>query len=251
METDTIRDIGPRMVDGHNVGDVTRDQKSIVRIGGVAGLLAGFSFILAAIALLGGSVSNGPNELVQNFPQVSTSMAIGDGLYLITVLSLFILVIALYHELRRQNSFLAMVGGGIGSIGLSALAIGSMPHVAYSKISEIFHSPTTTSEEQTSLVHMWQAVHGIFNEMDTVGFMLLALGFIILSLAMRRSPSFGRRVGCAGVILGATVLFGMSIFTMDSSAIFPFVLIAFVIMPVLFGSNLFRISRRKLPGVDG
>ena len=251
METDTNKESGPKAVYDHITGEMSRRQRSIIRSGGMAGLLTAFCFILAAAVLLGGSIYDDPKEMVDNFPQYKAYMAVGDVLYLVTVLALFVLVISLYHTLRRQKPLLSLVGAGIGSIGLAALAVGSLPYVAYSEISDLYQDPAISPDEQASLVHLWQAVHGIFNEIDTVGFMLLAVGFIMLSLAMRSSPDFAHKAGCAGVILGIIMLFGMSIFTMDSDSIFPFVLLAFIVLPVLYGSNLLLMSRRMGPEVVG
>lgn len=221
------------------------DEKSVLRWGGLAGMLVPIFFILTAVILLAlvPSEPADPEGLVMRFPEDRAAIAVGESLYLVAVILLVTLFLALYRALRGTSVAPALFGSGLGLLGLAVLAVGALPNIAFNPISDLYHAPGATPEEQATLVLMWQATQGIFNETDTVGFLLMAIGFIVLGVAMLGSPAFGKRFGGVSVVLGVAVVVGMSIFGVDSDLIFPFVLIAFVILPLLFGWKLYSLSK--------
>jgi len=221
------------------------NEKSVLRWGGLAGMLGAIFFILTAVTLLAlvPPEPANPEGLVMRFPEDRAAIAVGESLYLVAVILWVTLFLALYRALRGTSVAPALFGSGLGLVGLVVLAAGALPNVAFAAISDLYHAPGATPEEQATLVLMWQATQGIFNETDTVGFLLMAIGFIVLGVAMLGSPAFGKRFGGVSVVLGVAVVVGMSIFGVDSDLIFPFVLIAFIIFPLLFGWKLYSLSK--------
>ncbi|MDH3364752.1 MAG: DUF4386 domain-containing protein [Thermoplasmata archaeon] len=221
------------------------DEKSVLRWGGLAGMLVPIFFILTAVILLAlvPQEPADPEGLVMRFPEDRAAIAVGEGLYLVAVILLVTLFLALYRALRGTSVAPALFGSGLGLVGLAVLAVGALPNIAFNPISDLYHAPGTTPEEQATLVLMWQATQGIFNETDTVGFILMAIGFIVLGVAMLGSPAFGKRFGGVSMVLGVAVVAGMSVFGVDSDSVIPFVLVAFIIFPLLFGWKLYSLSK--------
>jgi len=227
-----------------NVGRMT-NEKSVLRWGGLAGMMVPIFFILTAVTLLAlvPQEPANPEGLVMRFPEDRAAIAVGEGFYLVAVILLVTLFLALYRVLRGTSVAPALFGSGLGFLGLAALAVGALPNIAFNPISDLYHAPGATPEEQATLVLMWQATQGIFNETDTVGFLLMATGFIVLGVAMLGSPAFGKRLGGVSVTLGVATVVGMFIFGVASDLVFPFVLIAFVVFPLLFGWKIYRLSK--------
>src|SRR5881296_20116 len=119
----------------------------------------------------------------------------------------------------------------------------SSPPVAFSRISDLYHAPGATPVDQATLVLLWQATQGIFNETDTMGFVFMNLGIIVLGLAMLKAPSFGKIFGGVSVVLGVSGLLGISLFAVDSVSFAPFAILAFMFFPLLFGWKVYRLSK--------
>jgi hypothetical protein len=221
------------------------DEKSVLRWGGLAGMMVPIFFILTAVILLAlvPSAPSDPEGLVTRFPEDRAAIAVGEGLYLVAVILLVTLFLAMYRALRVTSAAPALFGSGLGLLGLAALAVGAIPYIAFNPISDLYHAPGATPEEQATHVLMWQATQGIFNETDTVGFILMAIGFIVLGVAMLGSPAFGKRFGGVSMVLGMAVVVGMSILGVDSDSVIPFVLLAFMVFPLLFGWKLYSLSK--------
>ena len=243
----SVQDDPTSRANEHRVGSIAErdeNERSIMRWGGLAGMLVALLFILMAATLLGMTPeAAGPEGPVQGFPANRTVIALGEGFYLVAVILLAVLFLALYRALRRTSASPALFGGCLGIMGLAALVVGALPYVAFTTISDLYHAPGATPEAQASLVLIWQATQGVFDETDTVGFIFMATGFIVLGVAMLRSPAFGRNFGILSILLGTVAVIGMSVFGVSSDSAMPFVLIAFFVLPLLFGWKLYRMSK--------
>jgi len=226
-------------------GKYMGDEKSVLRWGGLAGMMVPIFFILTAVILLAlvPQEPSDPEGLVMRFPEDRAAIAVGEGFYLVAVILLVTLFLALYRALRGTSVAPDLFGSGLGLVGLVVLAVGALPNIAFNPISDLYHAPGATPEEQATLVLMWQSIQGIFNETDTVGFILMAIGFVVLGVAMLGSPAFGKRFGGVSMVLGVVVVVGMSILGVDSDSVIPFVLIAFIVFPLLFGWKLYSLSK--------
>ena len=153
------------------------------------------------------------------------------------------LFLALYRALRGSSPAPALFGTGLSFLGLVVYATGGLTVVALAPISNLYHAPGATSVQQATLVLLWQATQGIFNETDTVGFAVFSIGLILLGVAMLRTPAFGKVFGAVSVVIGVAGVLGISFFAVDSSAFAIFGILAFIIYPLLFGWKLYSLSR--------
>lgn len=221
------------------------EEKSVLRWGGLAGMLGGLIFILIAVILVGFAplFPADPEGSIMRFPEVRAAVTLGESLYLVSVILWVALLLALYRALRVTSLTPALFGSGLGLLGLVVFAAGALPNVAFAPISDLYHAPGATPEEQATLVLLWQATHGIFNELDTSGFLFMTTGFIVLGVAMLRAPAFGKSFGGVSVVLGVAGIAGISVFGVDSFSFAPFAILVFIVFPLLLGWKVYSLSR--------
>jgi hypothetical protein len=220
-------------------------EKKVARWGGIAGILIPIFFILMAVTsfVFIPPAPDDPEGLVMRFKENRSTIATAEGFYLVVVILLITLFISLYRVLRKASVAPALIGTGIGLVGLAVLAAGALPYVAFTHISDLDSAPGTTTESNTTIALMYQSIQGVFHETDTVGFILMALGFILLGASMFGSPDFGKRYGWAGLVFGGIALAGMAIFGITSKLVFIFILPAFIVLPLIYGWKLYSLSR--------
>jgi len=219
-------------------------EKSFLRWSGLAGMIAGMFFILTIITLIefGPSTTATPAQLVMNFPNVRTGLAVGNGFYFLVSVSLVGLALGLYRALRGTSPGPAVFGTVLYVLGLGVTFIEDTTQFAFDPISNLYHAPGATPADQATLALIWQATQGMFNEFDVAATILLSTGLIILGVAMFRTPSFGRVFGGLSIVIGAAQIVAINIVSTNSAAYAPFALLAFLVFPVLFGWKLYRMS---------
>ena len=220
-------------------------EKNVLRWGGLAGILAGISFIFTIIILLG-FVPAAPAtaaELVMRWPDVRLAITLGDAIYLAADMLWITLFLAMYRALRRTSLAPALFGSVLGLLGVVVQAVGALPPVVFGRISDLYHAPGATAVDQATLALLWQSAQAMFNETDTVGFLFWNLGFIVLGVAMLRAPVFGKVFGGMSAGLGVAGVIGTFFFAVDSASFAPFGILAFIVFPILFGWKVFSLSR--------
>jgi hypothetical protein len=229
--------------------DTTEKEKSFLRWGGLAGILAGVFFILTIVtlAVFGPSTTATAAEKVMNFPNVRTALAVGNGFYFLVSVLLVGLVLGLYRSLRGTNPT-ALFGTVLFILGLGVTFIEDTTQVAFDPISNLYNAPGVTAADQHTLALLWQATQGMFNQFDVAATVLLSTGLIVLGVAMIRSPAFGKVFGGLSVAIGVAQILGISFISTNSVAYAPFALLAFLVFPVLFGWKLYRLS--KMPHLE-
>ena len=90
------------------------DERSVLRWGGLAGMLGGILFILTWVVVLAGPVGmEDPADLtgwVTRFPAIRAARVLENGIYLVALVLGVILFLALYRALRgppARSSFCA------------------------------------------------------------------------------------------------------------------------------------------------
>ena len=219
-------------------------EKSFLRWSGLAGMIAGIFFILTIVTLIefGPSTTATPAQLVANFPNVRTGLAVGNGFYFLVSVSLVGLALGLYRALRGTNPGPAVFGAVLYVLGLGVTFIEDTTQFAFDPISNLYHAPGATPADQATLAFIWQATQGMFNEFDVAATILLSTGLITLGVAMFRTPSFGRVFGGLSVVIGAAQIVAVNLVSTNSAGYAPFALLAFLVFPVLFGWKLYRMS---------
>jgi hypothetical protein len=180
-------------------------EKSVLRWGGLAGMMGVFLFILV-IVVVGIFVPPDPAELsgwVTRFPDIQATRVVENGIYLIALILEIPLFLTLYRALQKTSLTSALFGSALGILGLVAMVVSTTPHVAHAPLSDLYHAPGATPETQATLALLWQATWGIFNAMLYVGFFVVPIGLIILGTGMFGAPTFGKGIGSVIVVLGA------------------------------------------------
>ena len=223
------------------------DEKSVLRWGGLAGMLGGILFILTWVVVGAGPVGmEEPADLagwVSRFPDIRAARIVENGLYLVGLILGVILFLALYRALRGTSLAPALFGTGLAFLGFAVLAAGALPNVAFAPIADLYHAPGATPGEQTALIPLWQATQGIFYETDTVGFLLLMIGLIVLGVGMFRAPTFGKGFGGVSVVIGVVGIVAIYVVGVSSLSFAAVVILTNVIYPLLFGWKVYRLSR--------
>ena len=221
------------------------EEKSILRWGGLAGMLAGILFILVPVILFGfaPSAPGDPVGLVMRFPDVRTAIALGNFVDFVVNILWVALIIALYRALRGTSPGLALFGSVLCILGLAVLFIESSTQVAFDPISNLYHAPGTTPAEQATLALVWQATQGMFNQFDTAAILLLPTGIMVLGVAMLRAPAFSKVYGWLSVVLGAAAVVVGFFFGTTSNVAAVVDVPIFIILPILLGWKVYSLSR--------
>lgn len=220
-------------------------EKSVLRWGGLAGVLAGALFLLVPVTLFGfvPPAPADPAGLVMRFPSVRTAIAVGNGVFFV-VAGLWVgLTLALYRVLRKTSLAPALFGSVLFLLGLGVLFVESSTQVAFDPISKLYHAPGATPAEQATLALVWQATQGMFNQFDAAATLLLSAGLVVLGVAMLEAPAFGKGIGWASAVIGAASVVTVSYFGVTSIASAILVVPIFVILPIILGRKVYRLSK--------
>jgi hypothetical protein len=225
---------------------VLDEDKSVLRWGGLAGILGGIVFILVfviVIAFVGADPAQ-PEGEVMRFPDIRALRTVEDSLYLVVLILWVAHFLALYRALRGRSLAPALFGSVIGIVGLGVLAAGALPHVATAPISDLYHAPGATPEDQATLVLLWQATQGIFDALFGAGLLLVPIGLIALGMAMFGVPAFGKRFGGVSVVLGVVGVVAASVLLVDPHSPSAFAgVLALIAFHLILGWKLYSISR--------
>jgi hypothetical protein len=221
------------------------EEKSVLRWGGLAGILGGIIFILVfavVIVFVGPDPSETRGE-VMRFPDIRAGRTIEDSLYLMVLILWVAHFLALYRALREASLAPAQFGSVLGILGLGVLAAGALPHIATAPISDLYHAPGATPQDQATLVLMWQATEGIFDALFVVGVLLVPIGLVALGVAMLRAPAFGKGFGGISVALGVIGVVAASALLVDPHSPSAFVgVLALIVFHLVLGWKLYSLS---------
>jgi hypothetical protein len=225
---------------------VIDEEKSVLRWGGLAGILGGIIFILVfviVIAFVGADPAE-PEGEVMRFPDIRAARTVEDSLYLVVLILWIAHFLALYRALKGTSLAPALFGSVLGIVGLSVLAVGALPHVATAPISDLYHAPGATPEDQATLVLMWQATEGMFDALFGVGLLLVPIGLIALGVAMLGAPAFGKSFGGMSVVVGAVGVVAASVLLVDPLSPSAFVgVLALIVFHLVLGWKVYSLSR--------
>jgi magnesium-transporting ATPase (P-type) len=223
-------------------------ERSVLRWGGLAGILGGILLILTWVVVLAGPVGmEDPTNLagwVTRFPNIRAARVLENGIYLVALILEVTLFLALYRALRRTSLAPALFGSVLGILGLAVFMVGALPHVAHAPLSDLYHAPGATPEAQATLALVWQATWGIFDAMLYVGFFVVPIGLIALGVAMLGTPAFGKGFGWVSVVLGVVGLVAAVLQMVDpSSMIGAGSYFACLIFYLVLGWKVYSLSR--------
>ncbi len=229
--------------------ELSDQERTLLRWGGIAGILSGVTLLITSIVLFG-FVPKAPTsalELVMRYPDVRIATIVGETFSLAGVFLSIAFFIALYRALRGTSYAPALYAVGLSLFGLAILAVEGVPDVAYAKISDLFHAPGATAQDQATLALIWKTTQGLFSQYDTASFVFLALGYVAFGFAMLRNLAFGKRFGIIAIVLGLAGLVGVYALGITSSAFAPLGLFILIILPILLGWKLYSLSKAASP----
>ncbi|MBA3423864.1 MAG: DUF4386 family protein [Rubrobacter sp.] len=220
------------------------EEKSVLRWGGLAGILGGIIFILVFVIVIAFVGLDTAEPEVMRFPDIRAARTVEDSLYLVVLILWVTHFLALYRALRRTSLAPALFGSVLGILGLVVLAAGALPHAAFAPISDLYHAPGATPEDQATLVLLWQATQGIFDALLVVGFLFLPIGIIALGVAMLGDPAFGKGFGGVSVVLGVFGVLAASVLLVDPISPIAFVgILTLIVFHLVLGWKVYSLSR--------
>jgi hypothetical protein len=179
------------------------------------------------------------------YPSVRAANAVPETFGLVNVIVSVPFYLALYHALRGASLAPALWGTGLGLLGAAVYAVQGVPRVAFGTISDLYHAPGATPQDQATLALIWQTTEGIFMELDTAAITFQSAGSIVLGIAMIRNPAFGRRLGGITIVLSLASLAGLYLLGLDSILFVPLGLFGYIVVPLLLGWKLYSLSRAR------
>ena len=209
----------------------------------ITGFFAPPLFVYAGV---GGSC--GPacyvDAALAGFPSVKSAIVVENIFYFAAIISLAVFVLGLYRAIKTGFSLApALFGAGLSLLGLAMESVGTLTSVAFAHLSEVYQA--SGPQDQATLVLVSHAVQSIFNTTDTVGGILLAVGFVMFGLAMfPGSTGFGKKFGAATIVLSLVAIAGISLVSIvTDNPNDPFFVILLLVLPLILGANLYRRSR--------
>ena len=223
-------------------------ENNVLRWGGLAGMLGGMLFILTFVLAIAGPVGmEDPADLagwITRFPNIKAARIAENVIYLVALMLEVPLFLALYRALRRTNLAPALFGSTLGILGLAAMMVSSIPHVAHAPLSDLYHTPGVTSADQATIALLWKAIWGMIDVQLYVGFFVVSTALIVLGAGMIGSPAFGKGFGGVALLLGGTGLVMAVLQIVDpASMIGAGSYFASIIFYFILGWKLFNLSR--------
>jgi hypothetical protein len=225
--------------------ELTGEDRSILRWGGLAGIVGGIVFIFVPVILFGflPPTPADPIGLVTRFPEIRSTLAAGNFVNFVAGTLWVAFFLGLYRALRRTSAAPALWGTSLGLLGLAVLFVETTTQVAFDPISSIYVNTGVTPQNQFVLVAAWQATQGMFNQFDTSATCLLSVCFSVLGVAMLRAPAFGRVIGGVSMVFGVAALLTVATFGITSSLAAVVAVPIFIVFPILLGWKVYHMSR--------
>jgi hypothetical protein len=221
-------------------------EKSVLRWGGLAGILGGIVFIVVFVVVIVfvGTDLPEPEESVERFPDIRAARTVEDGLYLVVLVLWVPHFLALYRALRETRLAPALFGSVLGILGLVVLMAGALPHVATLPISDLYHDAGATPEDRATLVLLWEVTEGLFDALFITGLFVVPIGLAALGVAMLAAPGFGTGFGGFSVVLGVAGVVAAFVLLVDPSSPIAFVgVFALILFHLVLGWKVYSLSR--------
>jgi len=219
-----------------------------LRWGGLAGTSGSILLLLLVFGIVAAFVGTdpvSPEEAVMRFPDVRAARTVENSLYLVVLVLWVMHVLALHRALRTTSPAPALFGSALSVLGLVVLAAGALPHVATAPISDLYHAPGATSQDQATLVLVWQAAQGIFDALLVTGLVISPMGLVALGAAMPGAPGFGKRMGRTTVALGAIGLAAACALLVGASPLAVVGVLALVVFHLVVGRKVHKLAKAR------
>ena len=199
-------------------------------------MVIAFSFVPAEPPTLAG--------LVARFPDVLLARVAENLFYLLGLVAGIPLVLSVFWSLRKTSLASALFGSALAITGLISMIVMATPHVAHSRISELYQMQGTTPEAQETLGLLWQATWGVTDTPLYVGFFVGTLGLTLLGIAAFGSPDYGKILRWVVVLIAALGFVAATLqFIVPSSDIGAASFFTYVILYFVLGAKTSRLAK--------
>ena len=231
--------------------DDNQQATSTLRWGGLAGASGSILLLLVfgVVAAFVGMDPMGPEESVMRFPDIRAARTVENSLYLVVLVLWVMHFLALHRALRPTSPAAALFGSVLGIAGLIVLAAGALPHIATAPISDLYHAPGATPQDQAALVLVWQATQGIFDALLVTGLVIAPMGLAALGAAMLGAPAFGKTMGRTTVALGVVGLAAAAALLVDVSPLGILGVLTLIAFHLVLGWKVHKLSRAPHPSM--
>jgi hypothetical protein len=221
-------------------------KKSLLRWGGLSGIIGGVLFIcaMAFVIIFIPSEPATLKEWLMRFPEIKMGRTVENLIYLTALLFVIPLFISMYMTLKNTHLPSALFGSVISIIGLTSMVIFATPHIAHSKISDLFHTLELSIQEQESVAILWQSTWGMFDAGLYIGFFTVPIGFILLGIAMYKNEHFGKGFGLTSQIIGILGFIAGVLQIVDpASFVGALSYFSLIFYSFIFGVKTYRVSK--------
>ena len=187
------------------------EEKSVLQLGGVGGLLAGIALLifLILIGLTGGAGNT--EALLGKFQEFGRAYVLVPGLGMIAFLLSVPLFLALRRASRIAGPATALLGGFLGVSGaLFTAASWAITMAGLSVLSDLW-AVAAAPQKETILIVAQAVELGITHTLTAFGVLLIGLAFASFGWALNARPDVSKGYGWASVVLGLLVAVSMFI----------------------------------------
>ncbi|MFQ5837848.1 MAG: hypothetical protein ACE5HJ_03605 [Thermoplasmata archaeon] len=187
------------------------EEKSVLRWGGIAGILAGIILLIFGLVGLGlalmGQIKVVPDleQYLVDFHANPIPVTVFLDLAIVSVLLLFLFVVALYWTLREPSRVFARIGLGLGVLALILLAVSAEVDLLARQFFSLRYANAAPSDQPT-VAAIFAALHGLTTAGLNIGLIFLGVGFIAFGLAMRASLGYQEGFVWLSAILGLVII---------------------------------------------
>ncbi|MEM7029501.1 MAG: hypothetical protein AAF629_08050 [Chloroflexota bacterium] len=229
-----------------NVSQKIAQENSVLRWGGLSGILGGIIFILVimVVAIFVGEDPAEPVGWIERYPSIRLARVAENGGYLLALIIWIPHFLGLYVALSRTSLAPTLFGSALAILGLTVLSAGALIHVATHPLATIYHGAEATPADQAALALMWQATWGVFEAVLGAGLSMVSIGLIFLSIAIFGSPAFSKGFGWFSLAIAAISIVAVAISLFDpSSIIISLSVISLIIFHFVLGWKTYRLSK--------
>lgn len=206
-------------------------DRSVLRVGGWAGILAGVLVLVALIVSVAlAPPTTFPPDFEQNlvdFLANPTPQTVGQDLAIISLLLILPFLAAIYRTLREPSRTLARIGLGSSVLATVLLIVGFAGLLEASRSFSALYDGAAIADRPV-VVAAFAVVWQLLGAGNVAGIYLFGLAFVAFGLAMRASPDYQEGFAWLSVVLGIiTVLLPLLILGLASAlllAVFALVL---------------------------
>lgn len=212
-------------------------DKSVLWVGGLAGVVAGVLIVLGLITfLLSSPAPQGDlGEALRTFQDNIIIISVALDFFLVNFLLGLVFLAALYVSLKEPSRAFARIGLGAGVLAL-ALFIATIGGFLFAAdtFSRLFVDP---DQDQAIVVAVYGAVVSLLMAGSGAAFLLTGLAYAAFGLAMRGSQNFSEGWVWLAVGLGIIVV----LFTFLFLAL-PVAIVAGAVFSLVFGWKVYSLS---------